>query len=120
MDDNNHAGTAVRRTRQFLVHLDSDLIRRIKILAIERNVSASSLVQRGMLEFLATDAGIPRKKNLAHGPLTESPDDFELADAAIHRLHLNRSERRDDSFNPDFAFVLRVRRHQASGFRLRC
>ena len=39
--------------RQFLVHLDANLIRRIKILAIDRNVSASSLVQEALLAFLA-------------------------------------------------------------------
>jgi hypothetical protein len=49
-----NAGTkAIRGKRQFLVHLDASLIRRIKILAIERNVSASSLVQEALLAFLA-------------------------------------------------------------------
>ncbi|MBV1800712.1 CopG family transcriptional regulator [Siccirubricoccus sp. G192] len=43
-------GTAERR--QFLVHIDADLIRRIKILAIDRGVSASSLVQQALTEFL--------------------------------------------------------------------
>jgi hypothetical protein len=38
--------------RQFLVHLDANLIRRVKILAIDRNVSASSLVQEALLAFL--------------------------------------------------------------------
>jgi hypothetical protein len=50
--------------RQFLVHLDANLIRRVKILAIDRNVSASSLVQEALLAFL--EAGnsnpSPRKK----------------------------------------------------------
>jgi len=35
------------------VQLDASLIRRIKILAIDRNVSASSLVQEALLAFLA-------------------------------------------------------------------
>jgi hypothetical protein len=45
--------------RQFLVHLDAALIRRIKVLAIDRNVSASSLVQDALLAYLPTaaDAG---------------------------------------------------------------
>jgi len=42
--------------RQFLVQLDAGLIRRIKILAIDRNVSASSLVQEALLAFLAAAA----------------------------------------------------------------
>jgi ribbon-helix-helix CopG family protein len=43
--------------RQFLVHIDASLIRRIKVLAIDRNVSASSLVQEALLAYLppATD-----------------------------------------------------------------
>ena len=39
--------------RQFLVHIDANLIRRIKILAIDRNVTASSLVEEAMLGYLA-------------------------------------------------------------------
>ncbi len=42
---------AVER-RRFLVHIDADLIRRVKILAIDRGVSASSLVQQALTEFL--------------------------------------------------------------------
>lgn len=43
--------------RQFLVHIDADLIRQIKILALDRNVSASSLVQEALHGYLATSAG---------------------------------------------------------------
>jgi predicted HicB family RNase H-like nuclease len=39
--------------KQFLVHIDSDVIRRVKILAIDRGVSASSLVQEAIIEFLS-------------------------------------------------------------------
>lgn len=42
--------------RQFLVHIDVDLIRRVKILAIERDVSASSLVQQALTAFLNQEA----------------------------------------------------------------
>jgi hypothetical protein len=49
----NVEAKATRGKRQFLVHLDASLIRRIKILAIDRNVSASSLVQEALLAFLA-------------------------------------------------------------------
>jgi predicted transcriptional regulator len=45
--------TAPASKRQFLVHLDADLIRRIKILAINRKVTASSLVQAALLDYLA-------------------------------------------------------------------
>ena len=38
------------------MQLDAGLIRRIKILAIDRNVSASSLVQEALLAFLAAAA----------------------------------------------------------------
>lgn len=39
--------------RQFLVHIDADVIRRVKILAIDRGVTASSLVEKAITEFLA-------------------------------------------------------------------
>ena len=39
--------------KQFLVHIDADVIRRVKILAIDRGVSASSLVQEAIVEFLS-------------------------------------------------------------------
>jgi hypothetical protein len=42
--------------RQFLIHLEFDLIRRTKILAIQREVSASSLVRAAVLEFLGREA----------------------------------------------------------------
>jgi hypothetical protein len=51
--------------RQFLVHLDANLIRRVKILAIDRNVSASSLVQEALLAFLGAAGNSdpsPRKR----------------------------------------------------------
>ena len=53
MSAKNGATKTVRGKRHFLVHLDATLIRRIKILAIDRNVSASSLVQEALLAFLA-------------------------------------------------------------------
>jgi Ribbon-helix-helix protein, copG family len=49
----NAATKPILGKRQFLVHLDASLIRRIKILAIDRNVSASSLVQEALLAYLA-------------------------------------------------------------------
>jgi ribbon-helix-helix CopG family protein len=55
----------LRGKRQFLVHLDPDLIRRIKILAIDRNVTASSLVQEALLAYLAEAGGA--------NPLTRRP-----------------------------------------------
>jgi hypothetical protein len=62
----NGATKTVRGKRQFLVHLDATLIRRIKILAIDRNVSASSLVQEALLAFLAaTGNSNPPSRN--HG-----------------------------------------------------
>jgi hypothetical protein len=42
-----------RVSRQFLVHLDADLIRQVKIQAIHRNMTASRLVQEALLAFLA-------------------------------------------------------------------
>jgi predicted transcriptional regulator len=44
---------APRTTRQFLIHLDTDLIRRVKILAIERNVTASKVVHEALVTFLS-------------------------------------------------------------------
>ena len=45
-----------RERRQFLVHIDAAVIRRTKILVIDRNVTASSLVQQALVEFLARQA----------------------------------------------------------------
>lgn len=49
-------GTGVEVTadrRQFLVHIDAELIRRTKILAIELDTTASSIVQQALTEFFA-------------------------------------------------------------------
>ena len=54
-----------RSKRQFLVHIDAKLIRRIKILALDRNVTASSLVQEALLAYLAT-ASAPSPSNRQH------------------------------------------------------
>ena len=64
MSAKNAAARTQRGKRQFLVHLDDSLIRRIKILAINRNVSASSLVQEALLAFLAAAGNsAPTKRN---------------------------------------------------------
>jgi len=63
------AGKTPTAKRQFLVHIEADLIRRIKILALDRNVSASSLVQEALLGYLATAAG----SGQAPGKSTETP-----------------------------------------------
>jgi hypothetical protein len=47
---------APRGKRQFLVHIDASLIRSIKILALDRDVTASSLVQEALQRYLATAA----------------------------------------------------------------
>jgi hypothetical protein len=52
VDDVKSATQRPRTTRQFLVHIDSDLIRQVKILAIDRNVTASRLVQEAIASFL--------------------------------------------------------------------
>ena len=60
--------TAAERVhkRQFLVHLDDELIRRIKIMAINRKVTASSIVQEALLNFLATqEMPLPDKEGPA-------------------------------------------------------
>jgi len=54
--------TALAEKRQFLVHLDADLIRRIKILAINRKVTASSLVQAALLDYLAAQETTQSRK----------------------------------------------------------
>ena len=48
-----------RVSRQFLVHIDAELIRRVKILAIDRNVTASRLVQDALIAFLADGGSSP-------------------------------------------------------------
>jgi precorrin-6B methylase 2 len=49
---------APRATRQFLIHLDIDLIRRVKITAIDRNVTASKVVQEALVSFLAANVAV--------------------------------------------------------------
>ncbi|WP_149536632.1 ribbon-helix-helix domain-containing protein [Siccirubricoccus phaeus] len=49
--------------RQFLVVIDAEIIRRTKILAIERGVSASSLVQQALAEFLGRETPVPTQPN---------------------------------------------------------
>lgn len=48
-----------RVSRQFLVHIDIDLIKQVKILAIDRNVTASRLVQDALIAFLADGGSSP-------------------------------------------------------------
>lgn len=58
MAKDGKGGTDAAGRKQFLVHIDADVIRRVKILALDREVSASSLVEEALIEFLArsTDA----------------------------------------------------------------
>jgi hypothetical protein len=51
-EDERAEGETTAR-KQFLVHIDADLIRRVKKLAIDREVSASSLVQEAIADFLS-------------------------------------------------------------------
>ena len=51
-DDERAEGEGPAR-KQFLVHIDADVIRRVKILALDRGVTASSLVQEAIVEFLS-------------------------------------------------------------------
>lgn len=53
MVDDEKSEAAAPNRRQFLVHIDADLIRRVKILAIEEGVSASSLVQDAIVDLLS-------------------------------------------------------------------
>ena len=46
--------TEPRVSRQFLVHIDPTLIRRVKILALDRNTSASKVVQEALIAFVAS------------------------------------------------------------------
>lgn len=49
--------------RQFLVVIDAEVIRRTKILAIERRVTASSLVQRALEDLIEREASVPAAQN---------------------------------------------------------
>jgi predicted transcriptional regulator len=57
VDAEGHGPQAEKR--QFLVVIDAEVIRRTKILAIERRVPASSLVQRALVDFLDREAAAP-------------------------------------------------------------
>ena len=59
MNGQKPATNALSGKRQFLVHIDASLIRRVKILAIDRNVTASSVVQEALLGYLATEGDSP-------------------------------------------------------------
>lgn len=43
---------AIGAKRQFLVHIDEAIIKRVKIRALEERISASLLVQQALVEFL--------------------------------------------------------------------
>jgi hypothetical protein len=53
LGDDERAESKGPARKQFLVHIDADLIRRVKILALDRGVTASSLVQEAIVEFLS-------------------------------------------------------------------
>jgi hypothetical protein len=63
------AAERLTEKRQFLVHIDADLIRRTKILALDRRVSASSLVQAAVTEFLTQH--VPAKPNADRSEATQ-------------------------------------------------
>lgn len=56
MSKDGKGGTDGAGRKQFLVHIDADVVRRVKILALDREVSASSLVEKALIEFLARSA----------------------------------------------------------------
>lgn len=56
MSKDEKGGTDGAGRKQFLVHIDADFIRRVKILALDRGVSASSLVEKAIANFLACSA----------------------------------------------------------------
>lgn len=56
LSDDERAESKGPARKQFLVHIDADLIRRVKILALDRGVSASSLVQEAIVELLSRGA----------------------------------------------------------------
>ncbi|WP_426954562.1 hypothetical protein [Muricoccus radiodurans] len=56
MAKDGKGGTDAAGRKQFLVHIDAHVIRRVKILALDREVSASSLVEKALIEFLARSA----------------------------------------------------------------
>ena len=43
--------------RQFLVHIDPDLKRRVKLLAVERDATVSSIGQEALESYLAAAGG---------------------------------------------------------------
>jgi hypothetical protein len=55
MSEPRSTPSAPRATRQFLVHLDAELIRRVKISAIDRNITASKLVHEALVTFLSAN-----------------------------------------------------------------
>ena len=59
MDDVKSATHTPRTTRQFLIHIEIDVIRQVKILAIDRNVTASRLVQEALISFLRASREVP-------------------------------------------------------------
>jgi hypothetical protein len=51
--DNSKLPDGAPLRKQFLVHIEADAICRTKILALERGVFASSIVQQALVELLA-------------------------------------------------------------------
>jgi len=63
-----NAVAAPGEKRQFLVHIDAALVRRVKILALDRGTTASALVQEAIVAYLghaetaaAADATTPQR-----------------------------------------------------------
>jgi hypothetical protein len=62
------AQSELRATRQFLVHLDIDLIRQVKITAINQNVTASKIVQQALISYLSANVATAIPDAPGHRP----------------------------------------------------
>lgn len=58
---------AATEKRQFLVHIDADLIRRTKTLAMERHVTACSLVKLRLRNFITRHGSTQPSANHSEG-----------------------------------------------------
>lgn len=64
MDEEARADGSPPERRQFLIVIDVEIIRRAKILAIERGITASTLVQQALADFLRRETAISTRQGM--------------------------------------------------------
>ncbi|MBI5114456.1 MAG: hypothetical protein HZA68_21040 [Rhodovulum sp.] len=64
-----------RTRRQFLVYMEPDLIKKVKLAALKRDVSASVLVEEAVVQWLAANEPGRKRKSGGGKTAVAEPDD---------------------------------------------